>query len=104
MRKIDGEDVAEVIARRHVHFTPTAVSRLRQTADFFALPTEKQFGCGIHRVTQKGAPAVRNDCIAVNANRRPFRWTNSAGITLSCLRILGTAERRIEIGKTSESG
>ena len=95
--------------RWHVHFTPTGASWLNQVERFFALLTEKQLRCGVHRSTQELEHAIRRYIDTVNANPRPFRWTKSADDILAtikrfCLRTLDTAQRQKEIIKTSEAG
>ena len=95
-------------ARWHVHFTPTGASWLNQVERFFALLTEKQLRRGIHRSTRELEHAIRHYIDTVNADPRPFRWTKSADDILDtikrfCLRTLDTAQRQMEIIRTSES-
>ena len=94
--------------RWHVHFTPTGASWLNQVERFFALLTEKQLQRGVHRSTEELKAAIEHYIATVNAEPRPFRWTQSATdivatIKRFCLRTLETADRQNIINKTSES-
>jgi hypothetical protein len=62
--------------RWHVHFTPTASSWVNQVERFFADVTEKQIRRGVHRSTAELETAIRAYLDAVNADPKPFRWTN----------------------------
>ena len=64
---------------------------------------------GTHRSTRELEQAIRHYIDTVNTDPRPFRWTKSADDILAtikrfCLRTLDTAERQMEIIRTSESG
>ncbi len=95
--------------RRHIHFTPTGASWLNRVERFFAPLTEKQLRRGVHHSTRELEEAILGYIETVNADPRPFRWTKSpddilATIKRFCLRTLETADYRIKIIETSESG
>ena len=95
--------------RWHIHFTPTSASWLNQVERFFADLTSRQLQRGVHRSTDELEDAIDAYIQAVNNDPKPFRWTKTADDILEsikrfCLRTNQTAEQKILIGGTSESG
>ena len=69
--------------RWHVHFTPTSASWLNQVERFFALITEKQIRCGVHRNVAQLKAAITGFIDQHKADPKPFRWTKSASDILA---------------------
>ena len=66
------------------------------TRRFFAMLTDKQIRCGVHRSTGELEQAIKDYIETVNEARKPFRWHKTANEILAsiqrfCLRTLKTA-------------
>ena len=80
--------IRDWLARRprlHVHFTPTSASWINQVERFFALPTERQIRCGVHRNLDALHKAITSFLDRHNDNPKPFRWTKSADDILASI-------------------
>jgi transposase len=88
--------------RRHVHFTPTGASWIKQVERFFALLTDKQIRRAIHRATTALEADIRTFIQIHNQNPHPFRWTKSAHDILDDIKRYCLTT--IQVAKISEAG
>src|SRR3546814_20535663 len=93
--------------RWHVHLTPTSASWINQVERFFAELTEKQIRRGVHRSTRQLEAAIKAYIDTVNAQPKPFKWTNSAddiqaSFTRFCLATLKPAYSHPKIPRPSQ--